>query len=314
MNSSTKKSHQNHLELVQRIVEQIQTYSLSVGDRLYEQSLASACNVSRTPIRAALALLEQHGIVNRRETGGFSLAVNSSIISLAQESLPKSPEATLYDQILRDRTAHRLEETVTIAGLIRRYQCSRQAVQNVLKNLSDEQLVERAPGQRWLFRPALNDHEALIESYRFRLNMEPTALLEPNFKLDTLRVSTLRTKMQTLLDTADQDFDPALFFDTDFEFHETLARGCGNRFFSDVLLHHLRLRRLPQITNHPSAFRLKSSTREHLAILDHLEAGRVETASDTMRLHLRLSADQRPNIANWGAPAGVGIRYPLDSH
>ena len=44
---------------------------LAAGERLYEVPLAERLGVSRTPLRAALARLEQEGLLERRETTGY---------------------------------------------------------------------------------------------------------------------------------------------------------------------------------------------------------------------------------------------------
>ena len=54
-------------------------------------------------------------------------------------------------------------------------------------------------------------------------------------------------------------------------------------------------------------FRLRQSTREHLAILDQLESRQYEVAADLLRVHLRLSRSQRPQAASRGAPALFGM-------
>ena len=55
-----------------------------------------------------------------------------------------------------------------------------------------------------------------------------------------------------------------------------------------------------------NVFRLRQSTREHLAILDQLESRQFEVAADLLRVHLRLSRSQRPQAASRGAPALFG--------
>ena len=62
---------------------------------------------------------------------------------------------------------------MTVGGLMRRYERERKTVLNALRRLTEEQLLERAPGQSWLFRPAREGPEALAESYEFRLLLEP---------------------------------------------------------------------------------------------------------------------------------------------
>ncbi|HYW75455.1 MAG TPA: FCD domain-containing protein, partial [Gammaproteobacteria bacterium] len=95
----------------------------------------------------------------------------------------------------------------------------------------------------------------------------------------------------------------------DHELHDTVARGCANRFIGDTLIHHQRLRRLSGSPVQPNLHRLREATREHLGIINQIEGGRMEVAADLMRIHLRLAGEQRPKMAHWGAPAafrGIG--------
>jgi DNA-binding GntR family transcriptional regulator len=91
------------------------------------------------------------------------------------------------------------------------------------------------------------------------------------------------------------------------DFHGMIAEGCANRFVSDALADHLRLRRLPGIYAGVNVFRLRQSLREHLGILDYLESRQYEVAADLLRIHLRLSRNQRPQAASRGAPALFGM-------
>ena len=186
---------------------------------------------------------------------------------------------------------------------MRRYDANRRTVLNALRKLSDEQLLERAPGQSWLFRPAPQGPDALAESYEFRLLLEPAAILTPGFRLDGVKAAALRQSMEAQLALPDAAFDVREFQRLDTEFHGMIAQGAGNRFVAEAIAGHLRLRRLPG--NYPSVnvFRLKQSTREHLAILDQLESAQVEVAADLLKVHLRLSRSQRPQAASRGAPA-----------
>jgi GntR family transcriptional regulator, vanillate catabolism transcriptional regulator len=54
-----------------KLREMILDGELSGGERLYEVPLAERLGVSRTPLRAALARLEQEGLLERRTTTGY---------------------------------------------------------------------------------------------------------------------------------------------------------------------------------------------------------------------------------------------------
>ena len=117
-------------------------------------------------------------------------------------------------------------------------------------------------------------------------------------------LALLRSAMQTLLSSPVEHFDTQQFRELDISFHELIGQSCGNRFIGDALLQHQSLRRLPNLLPTVSVHRLQEALREHLQIIAHIERGQLEIAADLLRLHLRLSAAQRPQTANRGIPQG----------
>ncbi|MDQ6435797.1 GntR family transcriptional regulator [Mesorhizobium sp. LHD-90] len=311
MQAADKKPRTSHIDLAQRILDVARAGGFEPGARLPEQQIASLCNVSRTPVRAALRLLAEQGLVGWVQDDGFRLAADLSTLSGSLTDLPSAEEDDLAAAILRDRAARRLDGTVTAAALARRYSTQRTTVLKALTRLSEEGLIERAPGQSWMFRPAPDSPEAIAESYDFRLALEPTAILAPGFRLDGAKASALRQAMEALLAAPDSTFDMRECQRLDREFHALIAAGAANRFVADALAAHHRLRQLPGATPGVSVFRLRQSTREHLAILDQIESRQYEVAADLLKVHLRLSRSQRPHAANRGAPALTAmIRRP----
>lgn len=306
MPSDTSRPRTSHRDLAQRILDLARQRGFAPGARLPEQQIASLCNVSRTPVRAALRLLAEQGVVRREAEAGYSLAVDLAARGAAAKTLPSTQEDELAEAILRDRSARRLDGTVTASALMRRYGADRKTVLKALNRLSDGNIVERAPGQSWLFRPAPDAPEALAESYEFRLLLEPAAILTPGFELDGMMAAGLRRGIEALLAMPDAAFDLRAFQKLDVDFHQLIAEGSANRFVADALLAHLRLRRLPGVYAGVNVFRLKQSIREHLGILDQLESRQYEVAADLLRVHLRLSRSQRPQAASRGAPVLFG--------
>jgi len=303
---SARRPRANHLDLAQRILNVARQRGFGPGSRLPEQQIARLCSVSRTPVRAALRLLTERGMVEWQADTGYRLAIDPARPAAGTARLPNAEEDEIAAAILRDRAARRIDETITASGLMRRYAVARSAVLKALKKLEAENLVERAPGQSWLFRPALDGAEAQAESYEFRLVMEPSAIMSSGFKLDAAGAVALRQRMEALLALPDASFDIHAFQVLDAEFHALIAQGAANRFIAEALASHLKLRRLPGALPGVSVYRLRQSTREHLGILDHLESGQFEVAADLLRVHLRLSRNQRPHAASRGAPALFG--------
>ena len=302
MQTTRQPPRSNHLDLAQRILEAVRRGGFRAGDRLAEQQVASLCNVSRTPVRAALRLLAGQGVVRWEKASGFTLLIDPAGTIEAAAELPSAEEDRLAESILRDRAARRLDDTVTASGLSRRYSVDRRTVLKSLRILEAGNWIEKAPGQSWLFHAAHEGPEAHAESYDYRLMLEPAALLSPGFRLDEAQATALRLGMETLLASPEFSFDIREFQRLDLEFHGLIASGSSNRFVGQALIDHMKLRSLPGALSGVNVFRLKQSAREHLAILDQLEARQFEAAADLMRLHLRLSRSQRPQAASRGAP------------
>lgn len=306
----TTSLRSNHLDLAQRILEAVRHGGFRAGDRLAEQQVASLCNVSRTPVRAALGLLANRGVVRWEKASGYTLVIDPANTVEAAADLPSAEEDRLAESILRDRAARRLADTVTASGLSRRYSIDKRTVLKSLRILESQNWIEKAPGQSWLFRAAHEGPEALAESYDYRLLLEPATMIAPGFRLDEAQATTLRLAMQAQLASPESSFDVREFHRLDLDFHGMIARGSSNRFVGEALTDHLKLRRVPGALHGVNVFRLKQSTREHLAILDQLEARQFEAAADLMRLHLRLSRSQRPQAASRGAPVLPAAALP----
>jgi len=299
--TAEKKPRTNHLELARRILEHTQESGLVAGDPVAEQALARTFQVSRTLIRGALKVLLEENLLSHEAGKGYTLLPPPAGQTF-NAALPQAEEEELAASVLRDRMAGRLGDSISISELMRRYDIGRPAAQKALQQLSENQAIERGPGQSWLFRPSLNSLAALEESLKYRLILEPEALLSPSFNADPQRLALLRSATQSLLARPVEDFDIQQFRELDISFHELLAQSCGNRFISDALLQHQGLRRLPNLLPSVSVHRLQEALREHLQIIAQIERGQMAIAADLLRLHLRLSAAQRPQTANRGIP------------
>jgi len=306
--SAERRPRTTHLDLAQRIMDLARERGMAEGAHLPEQAIASAFNVSRTPVRAALGLLTQRGALRHVSGVGYRLAIDPALPSPVISGLPNAAEDELADAILRDRAAQRLDENVTVSALTRRYNHDRSAVLKALRKLEIDRLIDKAPGQSWTFRQPMDAPSARAQSYDLRLLLEPAAIVETGFRLDVARAATLRQEMEALLATPDATFDMRRFEQHDQAFHRMIADGAANRFLGEALGAHLSLRRQPSAAGSPSVYRLKQSTREHLGILDQLEARQFAVAADLMRAHLRLSRNQRPQAASRGVAAVLGAQ------
>lgn len=281
--------------LLPRIVDLLRADGVSIGDRVTELALAERLQVSRTPVRSMLAHLASLGVLRQRATGGYELAR----MPAADEDFGLTEDAAADDRlslrIARDRLAGTLPTEVSEADLMRRYGVSRPMVQRILGTLAEVALVERKPGHGWIFQPTLQDGAARQESYRFRLLIEPAAIMEPDFRLDPAWIADMRRQHRAILDTPWTDTKAIVLFETNAAFHEGVAAASGNRYFANAIQQQNRLRRFSQYDWVHGHERVVVSCSEHLEILDRLESGDREVGAALLRRHLqRASALTRP--------------------
>jgi DNA-binding GntR family transcriptional regulator len=282
--------------LARQILQIARQDGLAAGAHLPELKLAERLGVSRSPVRAALALLKERGAVETASGQGYFLAHDSAGADFAAVSLPEPEEAVIYRDLVRARFANLIPQQVAVSDVMRRYDCDRATANRVLAQMSEDGIIERAAGRGYVFGPVLNDAKAYEESYRFRLLVEPAAVLEPGFHPDPRRMRQLRARHRELLEAGIETAPMARLFEADAEFHEAIGDFCGNRFLAQAIRLQTRLRRLSEYENYNDRERLKDSCREHLAILDAFEAGDFRRAADLLHGHIAVSQEVRPNF------------------
>ena len=273
------------LKLAVRIVEHVRSQDMPAGAHLVEQALADAFHVSRGPVREALTILEREGIVLFHPNRGFFLARPAAEIPAPEIPSPGSTEEEMYYRFAEDRIRGRLHGHVSEAELMSRYAISRVKLTKILIRMYQEGWVERRPGHGWNFLPVLDTVEALDKSYRFRILIEPAALLEPTYRVDPVVFAGLRGEQESLLAGPVDERLPFTMFETGVRFHEQIVSCSGNPFFLDAVRHINRLRRLIEYRVPVDQARL-NRYREHLEIIALLEQGRQSAASELLRDHL----------------------------
>lgn len=278
--------------LAGQIVAYIRTKALPTGSHLPEQALSRRFHVSRTPVRAALSLLADQGVIEHRRNRGYFTRQDASGLDAA--TVPESDEERIYLRIANDRMTRELPDQVSEADLLRRYGAARSVLSRALQRLVREGLVEKRPGRGWTFAPVLDSEEAHDASYRFRLAIEPAALLEPGFKLDEARAARSRAAQEALVSGSYQEITAIDLFEINAEFHELLADASGNQFFLQAVKQQNRLRRFVNYQWIYGPERAIETCREHIAIMDALESGDRFWASNLMRRHLEVSSVLKP--------------------
>jgi DNA-binding GntR family transcriptional regulator len=275
-------------DLAHRILTRLRQENAAPGHHLVELELCAAFDVSRTPVRGALKLLERQGVVTGREGRGYVL---TKLPPEAVEAESEAGEETrLFQTLAEARAKGALPDQFTQQELVRRFGARLSVVLAVLRQLGELGLVERKPGNGWAFVP--DPARTLSESYAFRRALEPQMLLQPGFRLDRAWAEKARSEHQKLRNRAWRAGDGVRFHAVNADFHEQLARGSGNRAMLKAVERHNQLRDfLIGQWDYPMD-QVHSAIDDHLEILAALEAGYADKAAALMLHHLTQSASQ----------------------
>ena len=270
----------------------------AVGAPVREQALARRLGVSRTPVRRALRLLADEGVVVHEAGVGFKLSVrlDGGCDLLDRETGPgetlPGDDADLCTRILSDRGRGRLQVEVSESGLVQRYGKTRGLVRKALQLLAADGLVRRQRGHGWRFTDSLDTDEAIAESYAFRVGVECAALQQPGYRADPVELARLRSAHEALLARPAEEVTRQQWFWVNATFHEALAAWSNNRFFLQAIRHQNSLRRMQQYVDFPALTpaQIEQSCREHLGVLDAIDEGDFGIAQRRLAHHLTAAA------------------------
>ena len=273
-----------------QVLDLIRQEDLEIGSHLTAQWLADRLKVSRTPVNDALAYLHDKGILHREKNRGYFLAKTVDAADPAVRKklgLARTDMTTqTYFAIANDVFEGGLPKTVSEVSLKNRYELTTTQLQAVLHRIAQEGWAQKKPGYGWEFSTMLTTPDSLLQSYRLRMALEPSALLEPGYHLDPKIIEKCRAAERHLLDGGIETDTPDQLHERGVRFHESLVEASGNPFFIETIRRVNRVRRLISYRSMQDRQRYKEHCHQHLHLLDLLEAGRNAEAADKMREHL----------------------------
>src|SRR5690606_31110405 len=140
--------------------------------------------VSRSPVRGAMQFLESLGVLAKEPNRGYFLRKSPSALKKTTLSSKAAPAEARYHQIAEDRLKGVLGSEFTESELMRRYDLTAAQTRRLLTRMAQESLIHKKPGHGWEFEPVLDSVDAHNQSYRFRMIIEPAAILEPSFRIN----------------------------------------------------------------------------------------------------------------------------------
>jgi DNA-binding GntR family transcriptional regulator len=274
-------------ELAWRIARLIRAGGFAPGAHLREETLAQKYDVSRTPVRMALKLLEEQGFVESRANSGVFVTDEAHRIKLETLSTATTTEDALYRAIISDRASNKLGATFSEAEIAAAHEAPKALLTRTLLRLNREGLIERRKGHGWSFSPMLDSREALSDSYRFRMLVEAGGLREPGFRVDMVELQKSREAHEQFVKQLGRGQVASEFFEMNAGFHEMLARFSRNRFIEQAVRQQNQLRRFDEYATFVNrSVNQMESCREHLEIMFALERDDRDWAAAQLRHHL----------------------------
>jgi DNA-binding GntR family transcriptional regulator len=284
-----------------QIIDFIKQNDLEPGAHLPSQALADALGISRSPINQALGLLEEKGVLERKNNRGYFVSQkvkNSTIKEIGKVEFNQNDVVTgVYFQIAEDRLKNKLPDEFAESLIKQKYSLTASQVTAVLNRISQEGWIQKKPGYGWEFTPMLTTPESLLQSYRLRLALEPAALLEPGYKISQKVINQCKAAEYHLLEGGIETDTALELHDRGVQFHESIVEASGNAFFIDAIRRVNRLRRLISYRSMKDRKRYKEHCLQHIEILNLLEKAKNVEASELLRKHLNSTLKNHQKIS-----------------
>lgn len=189
-----ENNHQRAVPLYQKVADHIRRCitrgTLGTQVNLTESSISKILNISRTPARKALTLLEQEKLIHKRSIRGYVVGsrLEGSLLKLTPEMVQLSSEddflhpvkewqdvyEKIESEIIRQSilSKHRLNAQL----LANCYACNRSMIQEVLHKLEVSGLVQKHFQSKWTIVPL--DDKRLNAIFDVRSWLEPNLLAQ----------------------------------------------------------------------------------------------------------------------------------------
>jgi len=268
-----------------------------------ETALARAFQSSRIPAGAALKRLEDEGLVVRFGGRGLMVAGDAAATPVRLDLLQAGltlPDTRMLVPRTRNRRATLYPEVEHIVAcclpygrfqlneslLADHYGVSRTVAHEILTALDRAGLVTQDTNQRWYAGPLTP--ELLREHFELRWLLEPIALEQALAHLDE---GDLRARHQRIQRVQAGTRTPAGLERLENDLHVDTVLRCANSQLRDAI----RRSQLPLMAMHETFQRHRDTDEiemmlgEHLAVFDHLLAGRPALAQKALAAHLQRS-------------------------
>jgi DNA-binding GntR family transcriptional regulator len=290
-----------------RVVQDILSGDLASGSHVRTQQIADRYQVSRTPVRDALVHLQEIGFLEHFPNRGYFVSENIPKDAIEEAAENFGTDSSDYQQFAEDWLTDRLPEVVTEQTLRQKYDWTKARLTEMLARAAREGWAERKEGYGWRLLPVAKNAEAFDEIYRFRMAIEPAALLEPGFEINREALEEQKRIQSKMLDSDIATTPVERLLDNGANFHEIICQMSHNPFFVTALERVNRMRRLMEYRSRVDRERLTVQCTEHLELIELLQRGEIAEASYFMRRHLSGALKRKsPVVWDWTSGSRQG--------
>lgn len=274
----------------------IEVGQIKPGERLLEAQIANAFGISRSPARQALEDLCNAGFITKSSVRGYR--VNGEADERHEGKLAKLNDVRVVVPRNWERMYAELEKAISIQMLFGSvsindqrladyFGVSRTVTRDALARMAGSGLISKDRSGHWIADHMTADH--IRDLFEVRWILEPQALLKAAPFISEQELIAVRHNVQLAL--AKSPIESADFDRTESDIHTRLLSHCPNK---EILTALDRTHTLFAPTRHLSdpflgipMELIDVAVREHLVILDSLDAGKSETAAEQLADHIR---------------------------
>lgn len=290
-------------ETIRQILEDaIISHQVPHGLVLLEGPLAKLFGTSRVPVRQALSLLHEQGLVTRFEGRGFiaateNEAVEPQRITLTRSVLGLDQQKELVDtRSTGEKVLQSLQEALSTcmvfghyqldeAGAARFYNVSRNSIRESLMRLRDKGLVEKEPYAQWLAGPLtareIGDH------YEIRASLESATLRKVAPHLPRQQILQNLARLNKL---EGKRVSSAELEQIEDDLHLFCLEPAGNRTMMQILRQSQSPLIVTLIFYEKLAIPIDDAIiSEHRSVYERLLQGQWDSAAQDLREHLERS-------------------------
>lgn len=287
-------------EMIRQVLDEaIRAGAVPPGLVLLEGPLAEVFGTSRVPVRRALELLYETGVIARFEGRGFIVAAQGQQIEPQRLPLSRSVLGLcLFDELVDTRSSgekvfSHLQEALSTcmvfghyqvdeSGAAEFYNVSRSIIRETLVRLRDRGLVEKEPYSQWLVGP-LTARE-ITDHYEIRASLEPVALRKAAPHIPR---QLLLDCLERLLQLEQGGFSSTVLDKVEEDLHIHCLAPAGNKMMQSVLRQSQSPLIVTRIFYDMLGVKIEElMLNEHRMILQMLLQGSYDSAALILHQHL----------------------------